>query len=196
MRGSIKLGRWWVPFRARQVVAPLHGLVWAARAGGVVVGSDRYDAGRGAMEWKLLGMIPLIRAEGPDLTRSTAGRAAAEAVWVPTALLPRFGVAWRASDEHHVSASYRLGGLAVDLEYVLDDEGRARSVALERWGDAESSGAFGPHRFGHEAIRYSTFDGVTVPSAGRAGWFYGTDRWREGEFFRYEFTGYHLVTSA
>jgi len=43
---------------------------------------------------------------------------------------------------------------------------------------------------------YSTFDGVTIPSAGRAGWFYGTDRWDEGEFFRAEITDYHLVTEA
>jgi len=35
-----------------------------------------------------------------------------------------------------------------------------------------------------------------IPSAGRAGWFYGTDRWSEGEFFRYEFTDFHLVTPA
>lgn len=25
------------------------------------------------------------------------------------------------------------------------------------------------------------------------GWFFGTDRWRDGEFFRYELTGLNLV---
>ena len=195
MRGSIKLGRWWVPFRARQVVSPQHGLLWAARAGGVVVGSDRYEDGRGAMEWKLLRLIPLIRAQGPDISRSTAGRAAAEAVWVPTALLPRFGVAWRATDERHVSATYRLNDVELALEFALDEDGRARSVVLDRWSDPENSGLFGPHRFGHQATRFATLDGVTIPCAGRAGYFHGTDRWREGEFFRYEFTAYHLVTS-
>jgi hypothetical protein len=33
-----------------------------------------------------------------------------------------------------------------------------------------------------------------VPGAGRAGWFYGTDRWAEGEFFRYRLTSMELVT--
>ncbi len=33
-----------------------------------------------------------------------------------------------------------------------------------------------------------------VPSP--AGWFYGTDRWNEGEFFRAEITDYHLVTGS
>ena len=34
----------------------------------------------------------------------------------------------------------------------------------------------------------STFDGVTIPSAGRAGLHFGTDRWDEGMFFRFEIT--------
>jgi hypothetical protein len=39
MRGRIKVGRW-LPFRAHQVLNPHHGLVWTARAAGVIVGSD------------------------------------------------------------------------------------------------------------------------------------------------------------
>jgi hypothetical protein len=34
MHGSIKLGKRWVRFRARQIEAPHHGFVWTARAGG------------------------------------------------------------------------------------------------------------------------------------------------------------------
>jgi hypothetical protein len=88
MRGSVKLGRAWLPFRARQILAPLHGFVSAARVAGVMVGSDRYADGTGAMEWKLLGRVLVMRAEGPQVSRSSAGRAGAEAVWVPTAVRP------------------------------------------------------------------------------------------------------------
>jgi hypothetical protein len=42
---------------------------------------------------------------------------------------------------------------------------------------------------------YKTFDGVTVPSAGRVGWFFGTHRWEQGEFFRYRITDLRLVTT-
>ena len=104
MRGSIKVGKRWLPFRAREVLAPHHGFVWAARAGGVIVGSDRYADGVGAMDWKFLGLLRVAHAGGPDASRSAAGRAGAEAVWVPTALLPRFGVAWTATDRHHITA--------------------------------------------------------------------------------------------
>lgn len=196
MRGAVKLGRWWIPFRARQVSAPQHGLVWTARAGGVIQGFDRYADGQGAMQWTLLGRLRLVHAQGPDLSRSAAGRVAAEAVWVPTALLPRFGVAWEAADAHHLTAGWRLDDVELEVHYILDDDARVRSVALDRWGDPDSTGTFGVHRFGHELTRYGTLDGVMIPRAGRAGWHYGTDRWSEGEFFRYEFTDFHLVTPA
>jgi hypothetical protein len=196
MRGAVKLGRWWIPFRARQVYAPHQGLLWTARAGGVIKGFDCYADGQGAMQWTLLGLLRLLQAQGPDVSHSAAGRVAAETVWVPTAMVPRFGVTWAAADAHHLTARWRLDDVELEVHYTLDDDARVRSVALDRWSDPQGTGTFGLYRFGHELTRYSTADGVTIPSAGRGGWFYGTDRWREGEFFRYEFTDFHLVTPA
>ena len=43
---------------------------------------------------------------------------------------------------------------------------------------------------------YRTFGGLTVPSAGRIGWFYGTDRWSEGEFFRFQLTDLEPMTAS
>jgi predicted short-subunit dehydrogenase-like oxidoreductase (DUF2520 family) len=51
----------------------------------------------------------------------------------------------------------------------------------------------GLHPFELEVTACTTFDGVTIPQAGRVGWFWGTDRWSEGEFFRYEITQMELV---
>jgi hypothetical protein len=194
MRGSIRVGGRWLPFRAREVLAPHLGFVWAARAAGFIVGSDRCADGRGAMDWRILGLVRVAHADGPDVSRSAAGRAGGEAVWVPTALLPRFGVTWTAADPHHVSATYRVGDIDIDLRCVLDDTGRLRSVVLERWGDPDNAGTWAYHPFGFEVSGYTTFGGVSIPSAGRAGWFCGTDRWSEGEFFRSEITEYHVVT--
>jgi dihydroorotate dehydrogenase (fumarate) len=71
-----------------------------------------------------------------------------------------------------------------------------RWFVLDRWGDSEGTGTFGWHRFGGEVTGYRSFDGVAIPAAGRAGWFFGTDRWPGGEFFRYRITDLHLVTTA
>jgi uncharacterized protein DUF6544 len=190
MRGSVKQGRWWLPFRARQILAPLQGFVWAARVGGILVGSDRLVGGEALAEWKLFGTIGVARTEGPDVARSSAGRAGAESVWVPTAMLPRFGVTWSADDANHLTAGYRLHDVDIELQLTLDDEARVRSIALDRWGGPERAGFV---RFVHALSRYSIFDGVSVPSAGRGGWFAGTGRWSEAEFFRYEITRYEPV---
>lgn len=40
----------------------------------------------------------------PDGSQSAAGRAGGEGIWVPTSLLPRFGVTWSADDETHITA--------------------------------------------------------------------------------------------
>ena len=108
MRGHIKVGRW-LPFRAREVLDPHHGFVWAARAAGVIAGSDRYLDGVGAMDWKLLGLAAVAHGEGPDQARSAAARAGAEGMWVPTALLPRFGVRWTAGGPDRVTVRHQLG---------------------------------------------------------------------------------------
>jgi hypothetical protein len=75
MRGAVKLGRWWIPFRARQVSAPITGWcgppepVTSSRASTVT------PTGRG-MQWKLLGLLRLLHAQGPDLVpqRGRPGR--------------------------------------------------------------------------------------------------------------------------
>ena len=190
MRGRIKLGLW-LPFRARQVLAPHRGFVWTARVAGIISGSDQYIDGRGWMQWRLLGLVPM-RAEGPDISRSSIGRFGAESIWLPTSLLPQFGVAWAANDDTHVTARFHVDDVELALHLWLDDRARVRSAQLDRWGDPDSSGTFAWHPFGIEVDGYATFDGVSIPNRGRGGWFLGTDRWPEGDFFHYEITDLDL----
>jgi hypothetical protein len=181
MRGQIKVGRW-LPFRARQVLNPGRGFIWTARAAGVIAGSDRYLDGAGAMRWRLAGLVTVAAGDGPDVSRSAAGRAGAEAIWLPTALLPRFGVRWSAPADDRVTAAFAVGETPVTLELRLDPAGRIVSLAFDRWGDPAATGSFGWHRFGGQITGYASFGGLTIPAQGRLGW--------DGdEFFRYRLTG-------
>ena len=193
MTGSIKLGTRWLPFRARQVIAPHGASVWSARVAGILSGSDGYAEGSGSMRWKLLGLIPVVRAEGADVSRSSAGRFGAEAMWVPTSLLPRFGVKWTVDDPTAITASFKKDEVDLALHLELGRDGRMRSIHLDRWGDADGSGTFGLVPFGMDVTGYGTFNGLSIPRAGRGGWFHDTDRWDEGEFFRYEITALQLI---
>lgn len=165
------------------------------RAGGILSGFDSYAEGRGEMCWKLLGLVPVMRAAGPDVTRSAAGRAAAEAMWLPTALLPRFGVRWQALGDRQLVASYRIDTVGTEAHHHIDEDGHLLSMVFDRWGDPWRTGTWGWHPFGGEVTAHRTFDGLTIPSAGQFGWWYGTDRWSEGEFFRYEITALQRVVS-
>ena len=75
-------------------------------------------------------------------------------------------------------------------------EGKLQSVEFNRWGDPDRTGEFGLHPFGGEFSAHATFGGVTIPSVGSLGWHYGTDRWSEGEFFRYRITDMELAAKA
>jgi hypothetical protein len=195
MRGQIKLGRW-LPFQAEELLAPHRGFHWSARAAGIIGGFDCYAGGQGQMRWRLLGLVPVMGADGPEISRSAAGRVVGEAMWVPTALLPRFGVDWSAVDDHHLTARWRIDAHEVAMELVVDERGRLREGVFQRWGDPDRTGSFGLHPCGGEVAASATFGGVTVPGEGRAGWFYGTERWAEGEFFRYQLTSVELLTRS
>jgi hypothetical protein len=195
MNGTIRIGRW-LPFEARELLSPLRGFVWSARAAGVVTGSDRYVDGKGVADWRLAGLLPVMHAAGTDVSRSAAGRAGAEGVWLPTALLPRYGVRWTAEGCARVTACYRVGTVPVRLRLRLDEAARPASFVFDRWGDPGRTGTWGWHPFGGEVTEHRTFDGITIPSAGRIGWSVGTDRRPDGEFFRYRITDLHLVAPA
>jgi hypothetical protein len=84
-------------------------------------------------------------------------------------------------------------GVALEVRYIFDEEGRVRSLTFDRWGDPDRSGAWRMYPCGGDVTGYRRFAGLTIPSEGRLGWFYGTDRWSEGEFFRYEITQLRLL---
>lgn len=191
MRGDIRL-KGWTPFRGGEVITPHAGFVWAVRTR-LISGYDRYADGEGEMRWKLLGLVPVMRAAGPDTSRSAAARVGGEAVWVPTSLLPRFGTRWEDCGDGTVAFTVPVGGIDVRSALGVDADGRVLWARIDRWGDPDGTGTFGLHPFGVEFEAWRTFDGVTIPAVGRAGWFHGTDRWEEGVFFRFAITELRLV---
>jgi hypothetical protein len=188
MRGHIRLGSW-RPFTARQVIAPADGFIWAATArvaGLPVTGFDRYGGGTGQMRWRLLGLVPVLTARGPDVSRSAAGRLAGESTcWLPTA----FGRAsWSAGpDADTAVATWHTGGSDEAVQLRVGPDGRLREVLLQRWGNPGGL-PFGRYPFSVSVDAERTFGGVTIPSAIRATWRAGARGPDDGEFFRAEVT--------
>ena len=185
MHGAIKLKRWF-PFTAEQVIRSDQGMIWRAtvRMRGVPIrGFDRLLNGAGEMQWKLLGLVPLMTAANPDITRSAAGRLAAETVWLPSGFC-REDVTWTTPDSSHARASFMVEGERVAVELAIDGVGRLGSLTLKRWGNPGGA-EYHYVDFGGVVESEGAFDGYTIPTRLRAGWYFGTERFEsEGEFFR------------
>jgi hypothetical protein len=184
MHGEIKLKKWY-PFSAEQVIHGDRGMIWQAtvRMNGIPIkGSDRLIDSEGAMQWKILGLIPMMTASGADITRSAIGRVQAESLWLPS-IFCNPDVSWTATD-----ASLQIGlstyGKPVELTFGVNHLGQPQTVTLQRWGNPEGT-EFHAADFGGIVEQEGTFGGYTIPTHLRIGWYYGSDRFEsEGEFFR------------
>lgn len=187
MHGQIRLGRW-RSFTARQILAPPHGYIWAATArvaGLSVSGFDRLSSGAGEMSWRLLRLVPVMRAAGPDITRSAAGRMAGEIALLPTAYQTAGWEQGERADTAH--ASWQFGDDIETAELRVSGDGTLLEIRVSRWGNPGKA-PFARHPFGVSVEAESVFSGVTIPSRFRAGWWWGTSKQDAGEFFRAEIT--------
>ena len=208
MHGEIRLERW-IPFRAEQVLLADRGMVWRASARRGLLRILGYDAalgGRGAMRWSLFGLLPVLRADGPNVTRSAYGRFHSELIWMPSRLLPRSGALWTFDDQqaamhgaendaarrtaaHHAMVDVRGHGVSSRLHLRLWEDGGLREVWLDRWGNPEGE-PFAERPFSSriEEERKFHVDGgaYVLPSRVRAGWGRLDEDFEVGEFFRAE----------
>lgn len=184
MHGRIKLESW-LPFRAEQVIRWDRGMIWQARTRMSFLpirGSDRLIDGVGSMRWRMLGWIPVMNADGPDVTLSAAGRIKAESIWLPSVLLGP-GVEWRADGSSTAFARFAYAGDDEEVRYDVGSDGRLAAVSLRRWGDPDDTG---PRResFGGRIGEERTFGGFTIASSMHVGWYFGLERFEtEGAFF-------------
>lgn len=187
MSGSFRMAqdKPWIPMRAKQITSALKGFVWKAVIGSGLfnfMGADCYANKSGRMRFSLWGIIPLVNAHSPDITRSSIGRFAGEFFWLPSALLPQRNVAWKAIDERTIQASLKIDGEPITLTLVTDLDGKLLKLSFPRWGEHKEDGNYNYIPFGGEFQEEYTFSGFTIPSQISAGWWIGTDRY--SEFFR------------
>jgi len=186
MHGEIKLKNW-IPFTAEQVICWEHGLIWRATAwmkGFLpIFGSDRILDGVGAMDWKLLGLFPVMTATGSDITRSAVGRLQSESALLPSVFCGD-DVSWVSTDSSLLHSSFVVEREKAELDFTLEQTGRLKTFKLPRWGNPEGAECRYVD-FGAIIEEEGTFSGYTIPTRLRVGWYFGSDRFEsEGEFFR------------
>lgn len=158
----------WVPFTAEQLIdAGEVGFVWHARVRMAplvtAVVEDAFEAGKGRLDAKIWGLIPVAHGRGPDIDRGEAERYLAELPWCPLALLRNPDLRFRANEDGSVRVEVFDAETFVDLSF--DEAGdivgsrsttRSRGDVVQPW-----VGSFADYR---------DFGGVRAPSRGRVWW--------------------------
>lgn len=181
---SLKPGQW-VPFRATEhFSAQPPGFVWDARIRMMpflpVLVRDSYSQGHGAMRARLLGLFPVVNARGSrELAEASLLRWLAEAVWLPTALLPRPGLRWLPVSDDRARVELEDSGLRVSLEFHFAPTGEVLAVSALRHRDVAGHLVLTPWtgRFS----RYQQISGMRVPLEGEVAWIldgHPTPYWR------------------
>lgn len=130
-------GHRWRPFVSTQrIITRQPGFDWDARMhivpGAQVRVHDAYIAGEGILHASLFGLFSLAELRGtPAVAQGELLRFLAEAVWHPTSLLPRQGVAWEAIDDRSARATLNDGDIQASLVFRFDAEHRVESVHAE-----------------------------------------------------------------
>lgn len=163
----------WDPFSATHhvTVAP-PGFFWDAtvRLAPLVTVSvrDSFCAGEGSAAVSLWGVVPLDgTGTSPELVEAEIQRYLAEAVWYPTALLPREGVRWEPVDDRTAEATVECGGVSASLSFAFDGDEVTR-VEGERYQRVENGFERTPWT-GHWDD-YQRRAGLRIPLSGEVVW--------------------------
>ena len=137
------------------------------------------------MNWKLFNLIPVNKADGPDVSLSAEGRAKIEAMFAPHTLIHP-NVKWDVISENEITASWKLNQEDHPLHFKINDDGSLKSAFIQRWGNPGDSKTWEHITFGVNIKKEAKHKGVIIPVKGNAGWWFGTKKYDDGEFFRFE----------
>jgi hypothetical protein len=172
--GEILVGGRWRPFTAtHEMSAGPPSFCWDARVrlAPLVYARvrDTLVDGVGSMEARV-GVIKLASAQGGSAIDAAAlHRYLAEAVWMPAALLPRFGVAWRPVDDDRAVATLPQERATVSLEFTFNRLGEVTRIFTPvRWRAVKNG--FEPTPWQGTLTSYEPRCGMWVPIEAEVSW--------------------------
>ena len=180
MEGELGLGEKadprYRPMRARQILAPPHGLVWRLNAG-PISGSDGAMPETSWTRFWLFSLVPVVRVAGDrDHHRSAFGRVVAEAaIWTPAALLPSETVTWESLGPDKARAHMKGPSCEQWVEITVNAKGAPVEVKIDRWSNANPEKTYRLQPFGGTLADHRNFGGFRVPTRVDGGNHFGTD---------------------
>lgn len=149
------------------------GFVWEATATMALVVPfrvfDGYAGGKGRLNVRLAGAIPLVNAIGPDSDKGEMMRFLSELAWNPDAILNASTLKWRQIDERTVEVSSETAGGLAAVRQLFDATGDIVGI------DADDrpyllNGKTVPMRWVGRFRDYTQFGPYRVPVHGEVAW--------------------------
>ena len=165
----------WSSFKSTQhFSADPHGFIWdaAIRMAPLmdVRVRDAYLVGKGSMEARAFGVIPVMdERDKAELNAGALQRYLAEAVWFPTALIPGNGLTWTAIDSSKALATLTDSGTTVSLEFSFNDKGEiTRIFSSGRYREVDGKYELTPWVV--QLGSYGERGGMRIPLEGEVAW--------------------------
>jgi hypothetical protein len=177
-RLRLRPDRPWLAFRATETIVVNNSFEFQARAwlGPLpVTAQDRYAAGHGTSQVRLLGLLPIVSKHGADTDEVMRSRLVVESVWLPSAFVPANGAHWT-QDSDAVRVAVPVHGELVHATLELGPAGELQAMRLDRWSDLTDDQTYGPIPFESRIEGERSFGDLTIPSELHATWWAGTDR--------------------
>lgn len=134
--------------------------------------ADRYSDGEGDIHARAAGLIPVVDQHGtPELASGELLRYLAEAVMLPTALLPCSGVHWSAVDDNSSRATLTDHGNTVSAIFHFGLRGEIVRVSAQRHRDVAGVMVLTP--WVGQFREYRSIQGMMVPMVGDVAWILG-----------------------
>jgi hypothetical protein len=172
--GRFRLGQnaGWMPFTAEEhFTTNPPGFLWQTSMrmfpGVSIVGRDRYADGEGSIQMRIMGLIPVANASGPDLNQGALLRYLNEIMWFPAAALSPF-ITWTEAGPDSATATITDGGISAEATFFFDTQGRPVDMRAVRY----DMGSNALQEWSTPLRAWGEFGGVGVPVEGAGVWRY------------------------
>lgn len=166
----------WMPFTSTEhfTVHP-PGFVWDARIRMMpilpVMVRDSYISGIGNMRGSVAGLVTVVNAAPvEELHKGAFQRYLAEAMWIPTALLPSQGVVWSPLDDHSAKATLQDGHRTISMDFHFNSEGDLVESRTMRY--AEQDGHYVLLPWGGRCSDHQEMKGMRIPLEAEVSWYH------------------------
>jgi len=128
---------------------------------------DMLFGGKGAMLVKLLGLISIADASGPEMNQASLVRYLSETIWFPTAFLSDY-IQWELLDNNSAKATVSVDGLTASAMFYFNESGELENFITERYYD--EGGQLVLRTWSTPITEYKEINGIRMPSKGDAVW--------------------------